>query len=290
MRCAHCWRRVAWWGSRSNYIGVAHDGLDPSAVAGSQANEGAADGYQTLSVRMCGRTSVTGRYTEGGLALCRHRRRTPRRQRAWRRRPIARIEWFQSWCPSCRDVARQARMCLVAVVATSWAWGFSDLPFWSGLLYLFSAVRGEFLTGTQMSRGPLRGLQGRRRTGSRGGVPYTNDGARRRTSRQPGARLRALIAGSPSRTGLVYRFLDADGTVLYVGKAKDLRKRLSRTCVAGRRARGRVGEMVARAREVEVVVAAPRPKPCCSRTTSSRSRGRRSTCGCVTTRATRTSR
>ena len=70
------------------------------------------------------------------------------------------------------------------------------------------------------------------------------------------ARLRALVAQSPSDPG-VYRFLDADGAVLYVGKAKDLRKRLSSYVRGGRGApAGRIGDMVARARDLEFVVTA----------------------------------
>jgi excinuclease ABC subunit C len=67
-------------------------------------------------------------------------------------------------------------------------------------------------------------------------------------------RLRRLVARAPEAPG-VYRFRDADGDVLYVGKAKDLRKRLASYL---RRGRGgpdaRIAEMVARAADVELVV------------------------------------
>ncbi len=57
---------------------------------------------------------------------------------------------------------------------------------------------------------------------------------------------------APNAPG-VYRWLDADGHVLYVGKAKDLRKRLA-SYFRGDAPGGRSAEMVARARSVEYVV------------------------------------
>jgi excinuclease ABC subunit C len=66
--------------------------------------------------------------------------------------------------------------------------------------------------------------------------------------------LRSILPRVPHEPG-VYRFIDADGAVLYVGKAKDLRKRVSnyfRGGVGG--PDGRIAEMVARARDVEWVV------------------------------------
>ncbi len=59
---------------------------------------------------------------------------------------------------------------------------------------------------------------------------------------------------APAAPG-VYRWLDADGGVLYVGKAKDLRKRLSSYFRGGTSAPGgRTAEMVSRARTIEYVV------------------------------------
>jgi excinuclease ABC subunit C len=72
----------------------------------------------------------------------------------------------------------------------------------------------------------------------------------------PVDRLRATLRRIPNEPG-VYRFLDADGAVLYVGKAKALRKRVSSYLRKGGPApTGRVPEMVARARDVEWVVTA----------------------------------
>jgi excinuclease ABC subunit C len=59
---------------------------------------------------------------------------------------------------------------------------------------------------------------------------------------------------APSAPG-VYRWLDGDGRVLYVGKAKDLRKRLA-SYFRGGAPGGRSAEMVARARSIEYVVTA----------------------------------
>jgi excinuclease ABC subunit C len=77
-----------------------------------------------------------------------------------------------------------------------------------------------------------------------------------RESGTPLARLRTQVRRAPARPG-VYRFRDEAGDILYVGKAKDLRKRLQTYVRGGRGAPdGRIGEMVARAREVETVVTA----------------------------------
>ena len=69
-------------------------------------------------------------------------------------------------------------------------------------------------------------------------------------------RLRATLRRIPNEPG-VYRFRDAEGEVLYVGKAKALRKRVSSYLRKGGPApTGRIPEMVARARDVEWVVTA----------------------------------
>jgi excinuclease ABC subunit C len=54
----------------------------------------------------------------------------------------------------------------------------------------------------------------------------------------------------------VYRFLGEGGEVLYVGKAKDLRKRVSSYFVQGRTPHGRTGEMLSQARDLDWVVTA----------------------------------
>ena len=72
----------------------------------------------------------------------------------------------------------------------------------------------------------------------------------------PLAGLRETARRAPAAPG-VYRWLDADGAVLYVGKAKDLRKRLSSYFRGGAAAPGaRTAEMVSRARAIEYVVTA----------------------------------
>ena len=71
-----------------------------------------------------------------------------------------------------------------------------------------------------------------------------------------GPDLRAVLPRIPNEPG-VYRFLGPDGEVLYVGKAKALRKRVSSYFCRGRPApHGRTAEMVARARDIEWVVTA----------------------------------
>jgi len=63
--------------------------------------------------------------------------------------------------------------------------------------------------------------------------------------------LRETVARLPNEPG-VYRFLDEAGDVLYVGKAKALRKRV--VSYFGKAHDARITEMVARARDVECVV------------------------------------
>jgi excinuclease ABC subunit C len=68
--------------------------------------------------------------------------------------------------------------------------------------------------------------------------------------------LRAQARAAPPAPG-VYRFRDVDGRVLYVGKAKDLHKRVATYVRTGAGAPdGRIREMVARAHDLEVIVAA----------------------------------
>jgi excinuclease ABC subunit C len=67
--------------------------------------------------------------------------------------------------------------------------------------------------------------------------------------------LRAILKRLPNEPG-VYRFLDADGTVLYVGKAKALRKRVANYLRPAAQPHGRTGEMLAQARDLDWVVTA----------------------------------
>ena len=65
--------------------------------------------------------------------------------------------------------------------------------------------------------------------------------------------LRAVLKRIPNEPG-VYRFLDVDGAVLYVGKAKALRKRVSSYLRPAATPHGRTGEMLAQARDIDWVV------------------------------------
>jgi len=69
------------------------------------------------------------------------------------------------------------------------------------------------------------------------------------------ARLRAILPRIPNQPG-VYRFLGAEGEVLYVGKAKELRKRVSSYFRRSGTPHGRTPEMLAQARDIEWVVTA----------------------------------
>ncbi|MBM3147826.1 MAG: GIY-YIG nuclease family protein, partial [Actinobacteria bacterium] len=69
-----------------------------------------------------------------------------------------------------------------------------------------------------------------------------------------GRDLRGRLPAVPDRPG-VYRFLDDQGSALYVGKAKELRKRVSSYFRGpGGAPAGRIGEMVRRAADLEWVV------------------------------------
>ncbi len=65
--------------------------------------------------------------------------------------------------------------------------------------------------------------------------------------------LRATLRRIPNEPG-VYRFLDADGRVLYVGKAKALRKRVANYLRPSAQPHGRTGEMLSQARDIDWVV------------------------------------
>jgi excinuclease ABC subunit C len=65
--------------------------------------------------------------------------------------------------------------------------------------------------------------------------------------------LRATLKRIPNEPG-VYRFLDAEGTVLYVGKAKALRKRVANYLRPAATPHGRTGEMLSQAAGIDWVV------------------------------------
>ena len=65
--------------------------------------------------------------------------------------------------------------------------------------------------------------------------------------------LRATLKRIPNEPG-VYRFLDAEGSVLYVGKAKALRKRVANYLRPAATPHGRTGEMLSQAADIDWVV------------------------------------
>jgi excinuclease ABC subunit C len=67
--------------------------------------------------------------------------------------------------------------------------------------------------------------------------------------------LRATLKRVPNEPG-VYRFLDAAGAVLYVGKAKALRKRVANYLRPAAQPHGRTGEMLSQARDIDWVATA----------------------------------
>ncbi len=87
-------------------------------------------------------------------------------------------------------------------------------------------------------------------------MPETSDTQKTDRMFGDGRDLRGRLAAVPSAPG-VYRFLDVGGQALYVGKAKDLRKRLASYFRGPQSAPlGRIGEMVRQATEIEWTVTA----------------------------------
>ena len=113
-------------------------------------------------------------------------------------------------------------------------------------------ARGPRRAGGDLPHRRLPGTRARGRDGRRAGlrhapvhVPQPRDAAH----------LRAILPRIPNQPG-VYRFMGAAGEVLYVGKAKELRKRVSSYFRRSGTPHGRTPEMLVQARDIEWVVTA----------------------------------
>ncbi len=95
---------------------------------------------------------------------------------------------------------------------------------------------------------------------------------------------KAFVDSLPARPG-VYRMLDAQGEILYVGKARNLKSRVGSYFQAEQRAAEGPGAGRQDRRAWKSRSRIPTPKRCCSNSISSRSTGRASTWCCATTRA-----
>jgi excinuclease ABC subunit C len=76
-----------------------------------------------------------------------------------------------------------------------------------------------------------------------------------------------ILSALPSKPG-VYQFLDASGKVIYVGKARDLKKRIS--SYFSKIQPGKTAVMLNRAADIRHIVTKQNQMPFCSKTTLSK--------------------
>ena len=81
--------------------------------------------------------------------------------------------------------------------------------------------------------------------------------------------LREQVAMLPQSPG-VYQFVDRSGTIIYVGKAKSLRKRVSSYFVQSKEHSPKVRVLVKQIAEIRHIVVDSETAPCCWKTRSSR--------------------
>ena len=99
--------------------------------------------------------------------------------------------------------------------------------------------------------------------------------------------LQAKIRTIPTSAG-VYLYKNAEGEIIYVGKAKNLRSRVASYFHEGRIADAKTGTLVREAVDVDYIVVANNKEASRSKTISSSSASRGSTSCCATIKPTLT--